>query len=91
MTKQLSKAQWRALTWLAQGREFSVRNARFATLENLRKRGFAERESSYVMHAVYADKNGEHRQPAWRGWWHRWFITDLGRSALQPPATEKKG
>lgn len=72
---KLTEPMLKALRKLNAGSHFP---GDYRTLEALRKRGFAERYTSYVIRADYANKDGvtiQYREPARKPclvheWWH---------------------
>jgi hypothetical protein len=80
---KLTEAMRRGLALLASG-EWGANNIRFTVGEALRKRGLAERYTTYVVGADFADKDGVHVQYRQDDSLarHEWWITPAGRAVL---------
>ena len=84
---KMTDAQEKALRWLAKNDGKRCYWHRFGTMEALRRRGLAERYTTYLIRAVYAQQNTMTVQ------WeesaekprvvHEWYITPAGRAALK--------
>lgn len=86
MTK-LTEAQEKALKWLARNDGNRCYWHRFGTMEALRRRGLAERYTTHVIRAVYAQQNTttvQWEEPATKPHVvHEWYITHAARAALK--------